>query len=154
MWVPKHLRRDLAIAGGVGAGLCVLRALGRTSPPVPDALRSTVYVRRNPAFVRIVAKLYELDQDELVDGFRDMLDHFLELDAHAPSSRHEAQRRSQEMHALGLRIGRELQAILAAAKKTHVDDVVYACVDFVSDEEELFETLVESITHNAMLDAA
>lgn len=154
MRVPKQIQRDLLIAGGVGFGLYALRLMSNTSQTMASSIQNTIYVKRNPAFARMITKLYEFGQDELVDRLVLSLEMFLELSFKTSTSTQEARRYSREIHSLGFVIERELQDVLKETKKSNNAEVILACVDFVSDEEELFSTLIEAVVHNAMLDAS
>lgn len=149
-------RRELVALGACGALVLAARSFSSAAPDVDALLEECPHVRAHPNLTRIVATLKRLDPDRTVlPRVVEATEHTLAAAAAVPSAENtpEAERMVVTVNQLSSRAMEAMTELVDRAKRDRRDTVVRDCVHFVDDEFQVFESVMESVLHNAMLDS-
>lgn len=151
--VPK---REMVALGGIATAWLIARRYSAPNYKLDDILTQAPRVAAHSNLSRVISRMRDIDPDHV------MIDQLVKvtemvLDAADETSKcanvSESERMVVVVSRLVTRAQDTVAQIVQHAKRDHRDDIVRMCVHAMDDEVPAFESIMESVLHNAMLDS-
>tara|TARA_Y100000741_G_scaffold358745_2_gene338361 strand:- start:373 stop:849 length:477 start_codon:yes stop_codon:yes gene_type:complete len=146
--------KQIAVAAVLGTGSYLLKTMPKKRDNDYGLFENTPHLKGHDNLCRIILKLVNLEQLDLLYDLINILEGVLSTASYiskSPGSMR-SNRQANDVNVLILHAQQKMKDLLKKAKMSKDDDIIMHCIDFISDEHEGYEGILESILHNTMLD--